>query len=267
MKKSLLIVFSLMAVAGGACSSKSSGGDGGSGGVPIPPDPNGYYDGTNQFAILGSWYSYGDWYDTDPATCVAAAGRGTCALLNYTMAQCSSITTPIPGQPFTNTGGAMVTTGVVAQVIDSAYSAIWGAGIGMDFNNPGVPDGGACPDGGSAKAPYNATAHGIKGFAFDLSGVPTGGQLRVEFPFGGQYLDKAPYWKGDTMNLSPIISDGHYEVMLSDVAGPMYLMSQGMTPPTFDPTTLVSMQFHVVANTMSSIPYNELTVSNLVVLQ
>jgi hypothetical protein len=167
------------------------------------------------------------------------------------------ITTPIPGQPFTNTNSNMCTSGTVAKVIpmagstSPAYSAIWGAGIGFDLNNGGTDDGGL-----GVKQPYDATANGVTGFAFDITGnVPVGGQMRVELPTSeimGTTDIKAAYWGGATANLSPFNKMGTYSFKWADVGGPMYEAN----PTMFNPAKILSMQFHVVANTSSTVPYD-----------
>jgi hypothetical protein len=253
--KKLSMSLSTLAVAAAAsmgCSSSPANPDGSSGGAgdPLVPSADGFFDGTNKAGIMGAWYSYGDWYNP-------TAGMGDCAVKgNYTAAQCSSITTPVPGDPFTNTGGSMCTTGTVAKVIDMMYSAIWGAGIGFDLNNAGTDDGGT-----GGKLPWDATAHNVTGFSFHIDMPPTGGQMRVEFPTSaaiGTTDINAAYWGGATANLSPFTKAGDYSFHFTDIGGPMYLTS----PMPFDKTKILSMQFHVVSNTSSTIPF-QYCISNL----
>jgi len=229
------------------CGSSPSPGNpdgGGAGGDPVTPSPDGFLDGTNAAGILGAWYSYGDWYNP-------VAGMGDCAMKGgFTEAQCSSIATPMPGAPFTNTDGKMCTSGTAAVVIDMNYSAIWGTGIGFDMNNGGTDDGGT-----GAKLPWDATAHGVTGFSFHIDMPPTGGQMRVEFPTSaavGTTDINAAYWGGEGANLSPFTKTGTYSFKWADVGGPMYL-----TPHMpFDKTKILSVQFHVVTGTSSPIPFN-----------
>jgi hypothetical protein len=227
---------------------------------------NGCFDGNNPAGIIGCWYAYGDWYGSAAS---APAGAGDCGtnMGNFTADQCSTITTPTPGQPFApNAGGAMCTTGTVAKVIPMAgstspdYDAIWGAGIGFDLNNAGTADGGT-----NEKLPWDATAHHVTGFSFHIDMPPVGGQMRVEFPTGaalGTTNIKSAYWGGATANLSPLTKGGDYAFHFTDVGGPMYLTA----PAPFDPTQILSMQFHVVANTSTTIPFSY-CISNLSVLQ
>jgi len=238
---------------------------------PVDGDPfptasltSGCTDTSNNAGIIGCWYAYGDWYGNGAG---APAGAGDCGtnMGNFTADQCSIINTPTPGQPFASTNGSMCTSGTVAKVIPMSggttpdYAAIWGAGIGLDLNNPGARDGGA-----GEKLPWDATAHNITGFSFHIDTPPTGGQLRVEFPtaaaIGTTDVDAA-YWEGASNNLSPIKSGGDYAVSFAEVGGPMYLTA----PMPFDKTKILSIRFHVVANASTTIPFSY-CISNLTLL-
>jgi hypothetical protein len=247
MKKLSISLFLTLTAFGAAtitgCGSSPGPGSGASG-WDLTPTDTGFLDG-NMAHIVGAWYSYGDWYNP-------IAGQGDCAMKGmYTADKCSMITTPIPGDPFMNAGdGKMCTSGIAAQVIDMNYSAIWGTGIGFDLNNGGTDDGGT-----GMKAPYDADANGMTGLAFHIDMPPTGGQMRVEFPTNkvpGTTDINAAYWGGAGANLSPFTKSGDYSFKWAEVGGPMYLTS----PTPFDPKTLLSVQFHVVTNTSSTIPFN-----------
>jgi hypothetical protein len=254
-KLSLSLFLTMVALAsagtGTGCSSSSptpNPGTGGSNANALVPNADGFFDGTNAAGILGAWYAYGDWYGNTADPSMPIAGMGDCPVKGgYTADQCSSIMTPTPGQPFSNTGGSMCTTGTVAKVVDMMYSAIWGAGIGFDLNNAGA-------DGGTGKNAWDAGAHNVTGFSFHIDTPPTGGQMRVEFPTNavpGTTDINAAYWGGASNNLSAIKNGGDYSFHWADVGGPMYLTA----PTPFDKSKIVSMQFHVVANTSSSIPF------------
>ena len=254
-KLSLTLTLAALGVAAttmgcGSSGSKPNPGDGGGTGILLVPSTDGFFDGTNQAGILGAWYSYGDWYGGMPA----AAMGGDCPAGGFTEAQCSAIASPTPGQPFMNTAGAMCTNGTAAKVImdaagATAYSAIWGAGVGFDMNNGGTDDGGT-----GVKGTWDASAHGVTGFSFHIDSPPVGGNMRVEFPTGvaiGTTDINAAYWGGADMNLSPFTAGGTYSFHWADVGGPKYLTS----PTPFDKTKIMSMQFHVVTNTSSTIPF------------
>lgn len=258
MKKFSVSIFALLAMASLACSSKPNNtADGGGGGLVLMPDMNGFMDGTVA-GVLGAWYSYGDSYKV--ATPPVAGNPGDCQTAGFAVADCSTATSPAFGAPFTNTGGKMCLTGTAAVVMNSNYSAIWGVGLGFDFNNAGTGDAGATAGNGN-KLPWDATTQKVTGFKFTVANVPTGGNMRVEFPFTEQYMTDAPYWMGAANNLSPITEDGTYSFKWTDVTGPMYLTSP--TPPTFDPTMIISAQFHVVTNTNGPIAINNLCVSDV----
>jgi hypothetical protein len=188
---------------------------------PSSLNANGCFDGNNGAGIVGCWYSYG-----------------------------STVTTPVPGQPFPSMNGSMCTSGTAAKVIDTASAAVWGAGIGFDLNNAGAADGGP-----GEKLPWDATAHDVTGFAFHVDRPPVGGQLRVELPTSaavGTTDVKPAYWGGATANLSPVNVGGDYAFHFTDVGGPSDLAA----PTPFDKTKILSMQFHVVSNTTSVIPFD-----------
>jgi hypothetical protein len=258
MKK--LSMFLTLAVVGaatsmGCSSSPGSKPEGGTAtGWALTPSDTGFLAAdANMAGITGAWYSYGDSWGGTPTS---MAG-GDCTKAGFTAAECSDIVTPVPGQPFMNTGGVMCTNGTVAKVANMpgtttpAYSAIWGAGVGFDLNNGGTDDGGT-----GAKQTYDAVAHGVTGFSFhiDMTGPPTGGQMRVEFPtyaMMGVTDINAAYWGGASTDLSPFTKAGDFSFTLAEVGGPHYATS----PPAFDPTKILSMQFHVVANTSSTVPF------------
>lgn len=268
MKKFSLCAFAVLAAASVACSSSSPmpGPDGGGspGGMVLMPDDNGFMSGTVA-GVTGAWYSYGDSYNTANAN-----NLGDCQTAGFTDDQCSKATSPAFGAPFTNTGGKMCLTGTAATTIAApgsttpAYSAIWGVGIGFDFNNAGVGDAGASAGNGN-KLPWNATTYNITGFKFDISGVPLGGNIRVEFPFMGQSGNDAPYWGGMANNLSipgatgTSTSDGTYSFKWTDVTGPMYATN----PPKFDPSMIISAQWHVVSNTKGPVTVDNMCISNV----
>lgn len=245
--------------AGGGAGQDGGVDSGPSAGIPISPDGNGRFDGSNAAGVAGAWSSTGDDYGAD-----GTPGTGDCPKDGFAQAQCSTIAAPTPGKPFApDSSGRMCTSGIAAQVINDgsgqpAYSYIWGNFIFFDLNQPpaSTGDGGADAsagdgglDAGTGVGFYDAPARGITGFAFDLEG--TAGPLRVEFPTLGTETNAA-YWAGALDNTSPVSGPGHYEIRWTDVGGPQYLAS----PPPFDPTKLESIRFHVVSNTSSPTSYS-----------
>jgi hypothetical protein len=254
-----LVILGSAAIAAGCSSStpetsKDGGGTGGGGGNPgtlqaLTPDGTGFVDVgmTGTTGIHGAWYAYGDGIGSD-----GTAGSSDCELKGgHMMSECSNITTPLFGS-FMNTGGKMCTSGTVAKVIamgttTADYTNIWGAGIGLDLNNGGTADGGA------GKQPFNTTMNGVVGIYFEIDSVPLA-TMRVEFP--NKTNVNAPFWGGDQMS-SPV-KMGPNTIMWKDVKGPFY----DPAPTPFDPTTLLSVQFHIPTTATSSAPYS-FCVSNM----
>ena len=218
-------------------------------GVVLVPDADGHFDGSNAAGVVGHWWSTGDDFGEGDGI----AGNGTCPMAGFPPSACSAIVTPPPSGPFRPdaAGKGMCTSGIAAQIIAGgdgmpAYSSIWGNMVGFDLANPG--SGPLQTD----AAPYDAVAHGITGFAFDLDAVPLGGHLQVGFATVGTEKNAA-YWRGATDDLSPIAAPGHYEMRWAEIGGPKYL---GPNAPPFDPTTLKWVLFHVVSNISAAVPYS-----------
>jgi hypothetical protein len=217
------------------------------------PDPTGWVDRTTTGTsmIQGAWYAYGDGIGPD-----GTAAMGDCVKLGmHQVSECSSIATPSFGS-FPNTAGKLCTKGVAAKVITLVngtmpdYNNIWGAGIGFDLNNSGG-------DGGT-KGPYNATMNGVTGIGFTIDKTPLAG-MRVEFPTSATTA-AAAFWDG--LNMTSPVKVGRNEVRWSAVKGPFYLTT---TPPPFDPTTILSLQFHVPSATAAEAPY-EFCISDVTAL-
>jgi hypothetical protein len=226
-----------------------AGADGGgppSTGIPVVPDADGRFDGTNAAGVVGRWWAMGDYFGAD-----GTAGTGTCPMAGFPAAACSVLSTPTPGMPFRpDPVGRMCTSGVAGLVVagsdgQPAWSAIWGNIIAFD-----LVDNGAAPLMSTAP-PYDAVARGITGFAFDIDAVPAGGHLRVAFATAGRETDLA-YWGGASEDFSPITGPGHYEMRWPEIGGPKYL---GPTAPPFDPTALRWIQFHLVSSNNAPIAY------------
>jgi hypothetical protein len=275
---SSLVFLGVAAITAGCASSPSKASDGGGNGdasgamgVALVADPSGFVGLAGSTNIEGPWYAYGDQIGMDGTT-----ATGDCEIAHATpggghpAAECSMIATP-PFGKFDNTNSVMCTSGTVAVVpmitgtTTADYDWVWGAGIGLDFNNVGG-------DGG-VKMPYNATANGVTGISFDwvdMTGAPInppiGGAIRVEFPTPTSTLTAA-YWNGGVAGManSPV-KKGHNEFRWAAVGGPSYYMAKfGSAPPPFDPTKIISIQFHVPTNTTSSVAYS-FCIANLTAL-
>jgi hypothetical protein len=234
-------------------------GTAGAGAGVLPVDPTGFVSAP-MLGIQGAWYGYGDGQGTD-----GTVAMSDCVLKGMHMAtDCSVITTPMYGSFPQTTPGKMCTSGTVAKVIMGSvgctapattcadYSNLFGAGIGLDLNNAGA-------DGGGGKMPFNATMAGITGIEFDLDMAPPTNGIRVEFPTVGTENTSA-MWKPGTSNKSPLVV-GHNVLMFADVASPTYV--KPAIP--FDPTKILSIQFHVPTTTTASQAYS-FCISNLAVV-
>jgi hypothetical protein len=243
---------------------KGDGGGGSTGGLVLTPTADGFFDDHTNSGVIGAWYAYGDWYSDS-----AVAGMGPCAMGGgqTVAANCSTFTTPVPGQPFATggpSGNALCASGQAAVVLNMDYSDFYGAGIGFDFNNAGL-------DGGTGKMAYDPTAHGFTGISFDID-VPPGNNLRVEFPTTAMtgITDKYSAWWNTaqgTANTSPV-KTGTNSFTWSDIKPPAYsaMTSAGIAMwPAFDPTKILSIQFHVVTNTSTPVSFG-FCISNLTLL-
>jgi len=256
---------------GGFVGTVATGGVPGTGGVaPAPgvlllPSSTGFVDDPAS-GVVGSWYPFGDGIGPNPTpTDVDSADSDCVKHGGFPPSDCSIIQTPTAGRPFAPSSdtGAMCTSGVAAMVLVDAngspdYADLWGAGIGLDLNNPGGD--------ASAKGPWDGSA--FTGIAFDVSGpaLPIAA-IRVLFPFIGQHGGDAPYFQGQTLSYSPVVNNSHVEIHWSDVGGPLYLgySVPPVTPPLFDPSKLLSIQFQVFTNTSTATPFG-FCVSNLTLL-
>lgn len=265
------ILSGLVALLLGACSSKSAStsdgsGTGGTGdgsgssfvGIALTPSATGVVDNVAS-GVIGAWYAYGD--SVGPGANAAGTDfpDSDCAKAGFTADQCSTIAAPTPGQPFVpDPVKGMCTNGTAAQVIDSNgnpdYSAIYGAGIALDFNNPGG-------DAGAPKGYFDMTPY--VGIGFDFAGdVIPSKAMRVNFPFNGESAGHTPYWEGATMTHSPLTNGAHFEIRWADVAPQTYL-EPGILP--LDETQVASIQFQVFTTNTATTPFSY-CVNNLTLL-
>jgi hypothetical protein len=248
---------------GSGGSTTGSGGQVGTGmSVALTPSPSGFVDAaTNTLGVIGAWYAYGDGYE-------GGMRPGKCQASGHTDAQCSNITMPTlpPGAAGfpPDASGAMCTMGKVAQVIAIPgmtaldYSNMYGAGIGLDLNNPGGAN--------SVKSAFNAAMKGVTGISFDISAPPLA--LRVEFPTTADNpVAGADYWgatpTGSFPN-SPVKAGTNTIHFATDVTTPM-LIAADAGAHVFNASLVTSIQFHVPTTTAPGSSYN-FCVSNLKLL-
>lgn len=177
-----------------------------------------------------------------------------------------------PAPTAANPAGTYCLTGTAALVIPKTgstaddYSDIFGIGMGFDFNNIG-----------GVKGPWNATANKVVGISFNITatgGLPV--NLRVEFPTE-QTVDGGPHPTGDSYDIAPSTA-GTYQVLFANLAKPFPPTDMGpdanvsyaptvdgglAAQPMFDPSSLLSIQFHVATDTTAPITVTGLCVSNL----
>ena len=239
---------------------------------PLPSTSTGFVDDPVT-GVVGPGYAYGDGVGPNASPATTDSANSDCVLDGgFMLSQCSQITTPTPGQPFPPTDPAtskMCTSGVAAQVLPKNgspdYADLWGAGIGINFNEPLL-------DGSTAFGNFDMSPY--TGIAFDFSAdVLPAQSMRVSFLFQGMHGGDAPYWMGATMQASPLTgttaNPQHVEIKWADVGGPFYLSQ--IVPPVdvtqfpFDPTRVEAMQFQVFTNTAVTTPYS-FCVSNLALL-
>jgi hypothetical protein len=271
------ILACLTALVAAACGSKGpntldgsgtggAGGDSGTSfvGIALTPGATGVVDNVRS-GVVGAWYAYGDSVGPGANAASTDFSDSDCAKGGFSPDQCSIIVAPIPGQPFApDPLKGMCTNGTAAKVIDgtngqSDYSDIWGAGIGLDFQNPRG-------DAGAEKGYFDMTPYVGIGFDFTGDVIPID-EMRVNFPFNGESSDRdeIPFWDGATRSSSPLTNGAHVEVQWTDVA-PVQYLDQGLpAPPPLDKTQVASIQFLVFTNNATTAPYN-FCVNNLTLL-
>jgi hypothetical protein len=234
--------------AGGAPSRPGAGATSGSTGarIPLVTNVDGWLE-ANPAGAVGTWWSINDYVDA-----AGTPGGGDCPAAGFPMSACSTLTTPVPRTPFRPDPGGrgMCASGTSAQVLmgsdgTPAWPVIWGNIIAFNLATPPTRD--PMPTNG----PYDAPAHGITGFAFDIDAVPDGGHLRVLFATPGTENHPA-YWNGASSDVSPILGPGHYEMRWPEVGGPLWYAA----PPPFDPTKIEWIAFHVVSTEVAPVPFD-----------
>jgi hypothetical protein len=229
----------------------------------LVPTPDGRFDGANPWGIRGAWSVFADSFGRG----VGDGGHpaGDCQAAGFSDGQCSMVTAPAPGAAFPSTNGKMCVVGTAAQVLPLSsaflgYADMWGVSIGFDLDDETV-------DGSSGPQPYDASAHGILGFSFEVDTPPTNA-VRVELITATQRQGAsscgstdsggcAAWWGGATANASPV-KPGRNMFRWPDIGGPIYLAN----PPPFDRTQVIAMRFHVTTNSTSAIPF-QFCISNI----
>jgi hypothetical protein len=249
--------------------------------ISLMPSPAGNVEDSTT-GIAGQWYAYGDmWGSAD------GQAPGSCQAIGMFMqAQCSDISFPrfsdmpdagavgfppggAPGAPAGAPAGAMCLSGLAAEVpqcnnpavsgctasgsTTRDYLDVWGIEIGLPFN-----------DTAGTKLPYNAVAHNVIGFEFDVTGVPPGGIL-VELPTTDTAPATGPQYEPYAVR---VVQDGHVRVDLTTTpSDPNHLSDNVSAPPIgqpmFNAANLLAIQFHVATSAGGSVPVSLVCVNNL----
>jgi hypothetical protein len=255
------------------------------GNVVLTPDATGWMDPgspCNDAGVQGFWYPFGDAY---------LAGHGDARCITYGLhapEACSTIAAPDPSlSRFPNVSGMMHTAGHIALVIPceagvetsgcptADFWNIWGAGIGFDFNGSDDPT--------PTRSAWNPSQYGVVGIRFTIDAVPLPG-IRVEFPIlltdeeaaanepplpsgstSDEHSTMSPYWGAQALGdskwpKSPVIAGVNTILFATDIQPPT------LGRYTFDPSRLLGVRFHVVADANASKDY-EFTISNVELLR
>src|SRR5690606_15051278 len=102
----------------------------------------------------------------------------------------------------------------------AAEPAVWGVAIGMDLNLQAPED--------AAGEPYDATAHGVVGFRFTISGtLPNSVQVNFPEPNGDRYCQRFYGLGPNEETLSAYIADTDFECWLGADLPPTDAIVQG----------------------------------------
>jgi hypothetical protein len=190
----------------------------GDGSCPLTPTADtGWIDGaTNDCKVQGAWYSYND--------CKTSPG------------DCTTDQEPtVGGDGFPNTGGKMCTKGTTV-AIGTDYETKWGAGIGLNLNQPGGDD---------AKNPIGTLPKAIKGFSFKLSGTTFPKELRVTFPTAAT-AETGHFKRLDNPK------EGAYTVLFTEAAQGKWVTS----PVDLVPGDVNAIQFQICAESAAAAPFD-----------
>ncbi len=148
---------------------------------------------------------------------------------------------------FESSGRSFCVSGQATQVPcttpdDCDYSTYWGVGAGMNLNEPpgGVP------------GPYNATAAGVTGISFDITGATVPLSMRFKAVVAG---DSTDYCTGPTLEPRA----GTNFVLLSDLSANCYEVPAGGPP---NASQLEAIQWQVFTNSQSAVPF-DFCISNI----
>jgi hypothetical protein len=155
----------------------------------------------------------------------------------------------------------MCTSGIIAKWIYGSpgltpdYSPGW-AGIVLELNMPDWPERSASA-GPPAGQSYDAVAHGVTGFAFDIDSEPAPGAgllVTAAGPWQSSAGSGLIYWGGAQLDASPVHA-GHNEFRWNEVG-----------PGSFDGTQILRLGFLVAGNDSEAVSYS-FCINNLTALR
>ena len=136
--------------------------------------------------------------------------------------------------------------GMAEQVMNMEFSTFWGGAIGFNLNQE---------EGSDTAMPYDATANGVTGFAFDIGPLPIGGELRFNVLVAGEPDNN--YCKRITAETGMA-----NEFRWSD----LQLNCWAAEPVNPDATKIEAVHWQIVTNQSAAYPY-DFCVSNITALQ
>ena len=220
----------------------------------LEPDPTGWVarSATGTTGIQGQWHAFADTrFGTRASDCQTTA-----------FGECSIVDEPAPGSNYGPTAGVgMCTSGIIARWISGSigvtpdYSPGW-AGIVLELGMPDWPEPRASEP--PAGQPYDAVAHDVTGFAFDIDSEPASGAglLVTTIGPGESSPGSQPiYWGGAGPSAASPVHAGHNEFRWSEVG-----------PGSFDGTRMLRLGFLVAGNDSSAVIYN-FCIDNLTALR
>jgi hypothetical protein len=198
--------------------------------VALTLDENGWL-GAAGFGVSGPLYVFSDGFGPD-----GPSAAGACELAGHAASECAILTSTASGPP-----GFFCARGTVERLLDVVgspgtpdYGAMYGAGIAFNFF-----------EGAAGRLPYDASAHGVVGVAFEIDQVPPRG-LRVEL-LAARTPNEPAAWKPNQSYVSPLRVGRN--VVLFEEATPLPFYSD---QSALDPTQILSVQFHVPTTSVAA---------------
>lgn len=130
------------------------------------------------------------------------------------------------------------------------YGEFWGAAIGLNLNQPKVPDPDTGEPVGGTPEPFDAS--GISAFTFKLDGptIPTSLRFSVDGGDGVQYCTTSE------TKLMPLPADGILTVKLEDLRANCWETSAFANNDAPDRSSIIKIAWAVVTDTTSAKPFD-----------